>query len=175
MLLLAMGVTACSNQHAQTSHKVHARVTAKVKSAKKKKAELKKRALKKKAQEKAQKNKQATQKAASQSQNQSQSQQAQSNQNQPQANSKESYEEYIGRLNRQRGYDPKGNPIMPGQDHAPGALPDGNPDPWVQAQIDDAIKEGYLNPDGSPTEKEKQAEREADQYSDSNDYDDYNY
>ncbi len=173
MLLLAMGVTACSNQHAQTSHKVHERVTAKAKRAKKKQAELKKKALKKKAQEKAQKEKQAAQKAASQSQAQAQSQQAQSNQNQPQTNSKESYEEYIGRLNRQRGYDPKGNPIMPGSDHAPGANPDGSPDPWVQDQINWEKENGYLNPDGSPTEKEKEAEREVEQNANSDD--DYNY
>ncbi|MCF1783727.1 hypothetical protein LZD76_04590 [Lactobacillus mulieris] len=171
MLFLAMGATACSNKNVQSSHKVHARVTAKAKRAKKKQAELnKKQALNKKAQEKVQKDKQQ---AASQSQNQSQSQQVQANQNQSQANSKESYEEYIGRLNRQRGYDPKGNPIMPGQDHEPGALPDGNPDPWVQDQINWEKENGYLNPDGSPTEKGKEAEREVEQNANSDD--DYNY
>lgn len=41
-----------------------------------------------------------------------------------------------GQINRQRGYDPSGAPVIPGQDHAPGATPDGTPDPWVQGQLD---------------------------------------
>nr|NKC41557.1 hypothetical protein [Lactobacillus mulieris] len=62
---------------------------------------------------------------------------------------------------------------MPGQDHEPGALPDGNPDPWVQDQINWEKENGYLNPDGSPTEKGKEAEREVEQNANSDD--DYNY
>ena len=31
-----------------------------------------------------------------------------------------------GEINRQRGYDPNGNPLLPGQDHAAGSNPDGS-------------------------------------------------
>lgn len=41
-----------------------------------------------------------------------------------------------GEINRQRGYDPNGNPLLPGQDHAAGSNPDGSPDAWVQGQLD---------------------------------------
>lgn len=41
-----------------------------------------------------------------------------------------------GETNRQRGYDPNGAPLLPGQDHAAGSNPDGSPDAWVQWQID---------------------------------------
>ncbi|MGF2943065.1 hypothetical protein [Enterococcus xiangfangensis] len=59
--------------------------------------------------------------------------------------------------NIQNGYDPNGQPLLPGQDHAAGANPDGSPDAWVQDQIDWAIENGYSNPDGTPTEKGQQA------------------
>lgn len=39
-------------------------------------------------------------------------------------------------INRQRGYDPNGAPLLPGQDHAAGSNPDGSPDAWVQGQLD---------------------------------------
>ena len=65
-----------------------------------------------------------------------------------------------GEINKERGYDPKGDPILPGQDHAAGSNPDGTPDSWVQGQIDWEKENGYINQDGSPTEKEKQAEAE---------------
>src|SRR5699024_4682180 len=61
-----------------------------------------------------------------------------------------------GGINKELGHDPKGAPLLPGQDHAAGADVNGNPDPWVQGQIDWAIREGYMNPDGSDTEKGKQ-------------------
>lgn len=43
------------------------------------------------------------------------------------------------------GYDPKDNPVMPGQNHAPGTDVYGNSDSWVQGQIDWAKQNGYLN------------------------------
>lgn len=61
-----------------------------------------------------------------------------------------------GEINKELGHDPKGAPLLPGQDHAAGADVNGNPDPWVQGQIDWAIREGYMNPDGTNTEKGKQ-------------------
>ena len=39
-----------------------------------------------------------------------------------------------GQINRQRGYDPNGNPLLPGQDHAAGSNPDGSEDDWVRGQ-----------------------------------------
>ena len=65
-----------------------------------------------------------------------------------------------GEINRQRGYDPNGNPLLPGQDHAAGSNPDGSPDAWVQGQIEWAKHNGYLNPDGSETQKGSEAEQE---------------
>ena len=64
-----------------------------------------------------------------------------------------------GEINRQRGYDPNGNPLLPGQDHAAGSNPDGTPDAWVQGQINWAKQNGYLNPDGSETDKGRAADQ----------------
>ena len=63
-------------------------------------------------------------------------------------------------INRERGYDPNGAPLLPGQDHAAGSNPDGSPDAWVQGQIDWAIQNGYMNPDGTNTPKGQAAEDE---------------
>lgn len=64
-----------------------------------------------------------------------------------------------GEVNRQRGYDPNGNPLLPGQDHAAGANPDGSPDAWVQGKIDWAKQNGYLNQDGTETDKGRAADQ----------------
>jgi len=72
-------------------------------------------------------------------------------------------------INQERGYDPKGNPVMPGQDHAPGTDVYGNPDPWLQGQIEWAKQNGYLNQDGTPTEKGRQAASEVEANADPND------
>lgn len=57
-----------------------------------------------------------------------------------------------GEINRMRGYDPNGNPLLPGQDHAAGSNPDGTPDAWVQWQIDWEREHGNdYYPDGTPT------------------------
>lgn len=39
-----------------------------------------------------------------------------------------------GEKNIEQGYDPKGNKVMPGQDHAPGSNVYGNEDDWVKGQ-----------------------------------------
>lgn len=77
-----------------------------------------------------------------------------------------------GEINKELGHDPKGAPLLPGQDHAAGANVNGDPDPWVQGQIDWAIREGYMNPDGSDTEKGKQLKQ---QVSDDDSSDDSSY
>lgn len=66
----------------------------------------------------------------------------------------------LSEINMERGYDPNGNPLLPGQDHAAGSNPDGTPDAWVQGQINWAIQNGYLNPDGTNTPKGQAAEDE---------------
>lgn len=53
-----------------------------------------------------------------------------------------------GEINRQRGVDPNGNQLLPGQDHAAGSNPDGSPDAWVQWQIDHQNDTTF--PDGTP-------------------------
>lgn len=63
-------------------------------------------------------------------------------------------------ISRERGYDPNGAPLLPGQDHAAGSNPDGSPDAWVQGQIDWAIQNGYMNPNGTNTPKGQAAEDE---------------
>ena len=77
-----------------------------------------------------------------------------------------------GEINKERGYDPKGDPILPAQDHAAGSNPDGTPDSWVQGQIDWEKENGYINQDVSPTEKEKQAEAEVEKDAKMEDTDD---
>lgn len=52
-------------------------------------------------------------------------------------------------INRERGYDPNGAPLLPGQDHAAGSNPDGSPDAWVQWQLDHQNDTTF--PDGTPT------------------------
>ena len=73
-----------------------------------------------------------------------------------------------GEINRERGYDPNGNKLLPGQDHAAGSNPDGTADSWVQGQLDWAVQNGYENPDGSNTAKGQQAEDEVNANADSN-------
>lgn len=70
-----------------------------------------------------------------------------------------------GEINRERGYDPNGAPLLPGQDHAAGDNPDGTPDPWVQGQIEWEIQNGYLNPDGTNTAKGAAAQAEVERNS----------
>lgn len=60
-----------------------------------------------------------------------------------------------GEINKERGYDPKGNPVMPGQDHAPGSNPDGSADSWVKGQSEWLRQNGLTNSDGTLTQKAK--------------------
>ena len=77
-------------------------------------------------------------------------------------------------INQERGYDPRGNSIMSGQDHAPGTDVYGNPDSWVQDQVEWAKQNGYLNQDGTPTEKGQQADSEVEANADPTDTGDPN-
>lgn len=63
----------------------------------------------------------------------------------------------------QRGYDPNGAPLLPGADHAAGSNPDGTPDDWVRGQDEWAIQQGYMNPDGTETEKGRELERQSEE------------
>ena len=124
--------------------------------------------LKKKIQAKKKAAKSSSSSAASASSNQGQqAQTATSQQGGQQATQQGGRQLTQGEINRMRGYDPNGNPLLPGQDHAAGSNPDGTPDAWVQGQIDWAKQNGYLNPDGSPTQKEIDLEN---QFNQDNDY-----
>ena len=75
------------------------------------------------------------------------------------ATSQQNQGKSLSEINMERGYDPNGNPLLPGQDHAAGSNPDGTPDAWVQGQIDWAKQNGYLNPDGTETDKGRAADQ----------------
>lgn len=60
-----------------------------------------------------------------------------------------------GEINKERSYDPKGNPVIPGQDHAPGSNPDGSADSWVKGQSEWLRQNGLTNSDGTLTQKAK--------------------
>ena len=60
-----------------------------------------------------------------------------------------------GQINKERGYDPNGHPLLPGQDHAAGSNADGSADDWVKGQGEWLRQNGLINSDGSPTQKEK--------------------
>lgn len=152
--LMGMTLTACSNSSSQKSTKGSSsssstKVIKKHKTAKKSKQEKKK---------------QSSISSASSSSSQSAPQQSeqtttQSTQQETQTNTAKSQ----GEINRERGYDPNGAPLLPGQDHAAGSNPDGSPDAWVQGQIDWAKQNGYLNPDGTETDKGRAADQEVEQ------------
>lgn len=124
--------------------------------------------LKKKIQTKKKAAKSSSSSAASASNNQGQQAQTATSQQGGQQTTQQGGRQLTqGEINRMRGYDPNGNPLLPGQDHAAGSNPDGTPDAWVQGQIDWAKQNGYLNPDGSPTQKEIDLEN---QFNQDNDY-----
>ena len=60
-----------------------------------------------------------------------------------------------GQINKERGYDPNGHPLLPGQDHAAGSNADGSADDWVKGQGEWLRQNGLINSDGSPTQKAK--------------------
>lgn len=166
---LAMGVllTSCSNAANQNSAAKRSIRTTETSKKAAKKNEKKKIAAKKQQNKKQQQSSTAQSNVSTQSSSQQSTQQVQQQQSQqPQRQLTQ------GEINRQRGYDPNGNPLLPGQDHAAGSNPDGTPDAWVQGQINWAKQNGYMNADGSLTQKgQQQVQDDSDDY-DTND-DDY--
>lgn len=153
--LIGLTLTACGSSSSQKSTKSSSSSSTKA---------IKKHKTAK--QNKQEKKKQSSISSASSSSSQAQStaQQseqatAQSTQQEIQTNTAKSQ----GEINRERGYDPNGAPLLSGQDHAAGSNPDGSPDAWVQGQIDWAKQNGYLNPDGTETDKGRAADQEVEQ------------
>lgn len=155
-VLISLTLTACGSSSAQKSTKSSSSSSStksvqKHKSAKKNKQEKKK---------------QSSISSASSSSSQSQTTPQQSEQTTTQSTQQETQTNTAksqGEINRERGYDPNGAPLLPGQDHAAGSNPDGSPDAWVQGQIDWAKQNGYLNPDGTETDKGRAADQEVEQ------------
>lgn len=151
-VLMSLTLTACGNSSAQRSTKISSSSSStksvqKHKSAKKNKQEKKK---------------QSSISSASSSSSQSQTAAQQNEQSSTQA-TQTSTTKSQGEINRERGYDPNGASLLPGQDHAAGSNPDGTPDAWVQGQIDWAKQNGYLNSDGTETDKGRAADQEVEQ------------
>ncbi|KOF04776.1 hypothetical protein HQ33_10020 [Limosilactobacillus reuteri] len=150
-LLAGISLTACSNSASQKSATSSSSSTKVVKHHEKAKSE------KKQSHSNSNSKQSSSQSANSQSTSTQQSVQSPNNQQQgAQSGVTKSQSE----INRERGYDPNGAPLLPGQDHAAGSNPDGSPDAWVQGQIDWAIQNGYMNPDGTNTPKGQAAEDE---------------
>lgn len=153
--LTGLTLTACGSSSSQKSTKSSS--SSSTKTVKKHKATKKSKQEKKK-----QSSISSTSSSSSQSQTaaqQSKQSTTQSTQQEIQTNTAKSQ----GEINRERGYDPNGAPLLPGQDHAAGSNPDGSPDAWVQGQIDWAKQNGYLNPDGTETDKGRAADQEVEQ------------
>ena len=150
-LLAGVSLAACSNSASQKSATSSSSSTKVVKHHEKAKSE------KKQSNSNSNSKQSSSQSANSQSTSTQQSVQSSNNQQQEaQSGVTKSQSE----INRERGYDPNGAPLLPGQDHAAGSNPDGSPDAWVQGQIDWAIQNGYMNPDGTNTPKGQAAEDE---------------
>lgn len=140
-VLLSISVLgACSNLHSNSNSSSYKSSSLKAKKAKessKKKAESIKKAKeesKKKASEskkKASESKASESVAATSSQQIIQQQDPNTYQEQPSAPIKSQ-----SQINMEHGYDPKGNPVMPGSDHAPGSDVYGNSDDWVRGQTE---------------------------------------
>ena len=150
-LLAGVSLAACSNSSSQKSATSSSSSTKVIKHHEKAKSE------KKQSHSNSNSKQSSSQSANSQSTSTQQSVQSSNNQQQgAQSGVTKSQSE----INRERGYDPNGAPLLPGQDHAAGSNPDGSPDAWVQGQIDWAIQNGYMNPDGTNTPKGQAAEDE---------------
>lgn len=150
-VLIGTSLTACSNSSSQKSTTSSSSSTKVVKHHEKVKSE------KKQSQSSSNSEQSSSQIANSQNPNTQQNVQSSNNQQQgTQTGGTKSQRE----INRERGYDPNGAPLLPGQDHAAGSNPDGSPDAWVQGQIGWAIQNGYMNPDGTNTPKGQAAEDE---------------
>lgn len=145
VLLAGLMLTACSNSTASS---------AKSSPSSAKSSKVASKAKVKKAQSSSEKSASASSKKSSSKVKQSSSQASQ------QEARSQSTAKSQGEINRERGYDPKGNPVMPGQDHAPGSDVYGNPDPWVQGQIDwmhEQQAKGYMDENGNLTDAGRQA------------------
>ncbi len=140
--LACLSLAACGNTSAQRRSESAKAHSEKIEKAHQRKL-AKKRREKKRAATKAKKKKEEQQAASSSS-----SQQQGNQQNGQQQNVNQQGQLTQGEINRQRGYDPNGNPLLPGQDHAAGSNPDGSPDAWVQWQIDHQNDTTF--PDGTP-------------------------
>lgn len=151
-VLMSLTLTACGNSSAQRSTKISS-------SSSSTKAIKKHKTAK---QSKKEKKKQGSISSASSSSSQSQTAAQQNEQSSTQA-TQTSTTKSQGEINRERGYDPNGASLLPGQDHAAGSNPDGTPDAWVQGQIDWAKQNGYLNSDGTETDKGRAADQEVEQ------------
>ena len=150
-LLAGISLTACSNSASQKSATSSSSSTKVVKHHEKAKSE------KKQSNSNSNSKQSSSQSANSQSTSTQQSVQSSNNQQQ---GAQSGVTKPQSEINRERGYDPNGAPLLPGQDHAAGSNPDGSPDAWVQGQIDWAIQNGYMNPDGTNTPKGQAAEDE---------------
>ena len=155
LILLNLTLSACSTKSSSTASKQSSK-TVKV---------VKHKANKKSNKDKSQSSNK--QKATTQSQQENQQQvstnngQQSSNQSRGNANQQNQQPKTQGQINMERGYDPKGHPIMPGSDHAAGYNPDGTEDSWVKGQDEWLHKNGLINPDGSPTQKAKDMEAQS--------------
>ena len=150
-LLAGISLTACSNSSSQKSTTSSSSSTKVVKHHEKAKSEKK--------QSQSSSNSEQSSSQITNSQNPNTQQSVQSSNNQQQG-AQSGVTKSQSEINRERGYDPNGAPLLPGQDHAAGSNPDGSPDAWVQGQIDWAIQNGYMNPDGTNTPKGQAAEDE---------------
>lgn len=172
LILLNLTLSACSTKSSSTASKQSSKTVKVVKHKANKKStnKDKSQSSNKQKSNKASADKQAAkstdnkQTATTQSQQENQQQvstnngQQSSNQSQGNANQQPKTQ---GQINMERGYDPKGHPIMPGSDHAAGYNPDGTEDSWVKGQDEWLHKNGLINPDGSPTQKEKDMEAQS--------------
>lgn len=165
--LMGMALTACGNSSAQKSTKISnssssTKSVQKHKSAKKNKQEKKKQSSISSASSSSSQSQTAPQQNKQSSTQATQTAAQQNEQSSTQA-TQTSTTKSQGEINRERGYDPNGAPLLPGQDHAAGSNPDGMPDAWVQGQIDWAKQNGYLNSDGTETDKGRAADQEVEQ------------
>ena len=162
LILLNLTLSACSTKSSSTASKQSSKTVKVVKH----KAN-KQKSNKASADKQAAKSTDNKQTATTQSQQKNQQQvstnnsQQNSNQSQGNANQQNQQPKTQGQINMERGYDPKGHPIMPGSDHAAGYNPDGTEDSWVKGQDEWLHKNGLINPDGSPTQKAKDMEAQS--------------
>ena len=149
-LLAGVSLTACSNSASQKSATSSSSSTKVVKHHEKAKSEKKQ----------SHSNSNSKQSSSQSANSQTSTQQSVQSSNNQQQGAQSGVTKSQSEINRERGYDPNGAPLLPGQDHAAGSNPDGSPDAWVQGQIDWAIQNGYMNPDGTNTPKGQAAEDE---------------